>query len=92
MVSFADKPVLYYTSTGEWDAFLRTRFDRKRPDKVEQCLSAKIDGSIALMDATRNEPLEFFIGFGSISGRFGANGHTDYSMANDGLAKCIGSS
>jgi acyl transferase domain-containing protein/acyl carrier protein/NAD(P)-dependent dehydrogenase (short-subunit alcohol dehydrogenase family) len=66
------------------------RFDRKRPDKVRECLGAKIDGSIALMDATRQDPLEFFIGFGSISGRFGANGHTDYSMANDGLAKCIG--
>ena len=66
------------------------RFDRKRPDKVDQCLSAKIDGSLALMEATRNDPLQFFIGFGSISGRFGANGHTDYSMANDGLAKFIG--
>jgi acyl transferase domain-containing protein/acyl carrier protein/NAD(P)-dependent dehydrogenase (short-subunit alcohol dehydrogenase family) len=65
------------------------RFDRKRPDKVEQCLSAKVDGAIALMDATAGDPLEFFIGFGSISGRFGANGHSDYSMANDGMAKCI---
>ncbi len=65
------------------------RFDRKRPDKVEQCLSAKVDGSIALMEATKHDPLEFFIGFGSISGRFGANGHSDYSMANDGMAKCI---
>jgi acyl transferase domain-containing protein/NAD(P)-dependent dehydrogenase (short-subunit alcohol dehydrogenase family) len=66
------------------------RYDRKRPDKVRECLRAKIDGSIALMEATAQDPLEFFIGFGSISGRFGANGHTDYSMANDGLAKCIG--
>ncbi len=66
------------------------RYERKRPEKVRECLSAKIDGSIALMEATAQDPLEFFIGFGSISGRFGANGHTDYSMANDGLAKCIG--
>ncbi|MCA9136999.1 MAG: KR domain-containing protein [Planctomycetales bacterium] len=66
------------------------RFDRKRPDKVNQCLSAKIDGTAALAHATRNDPLEWFIGFGSISGRFGANGHTDYSAANDALAKMIG--
>lgn len=66
------------------------RFDRKRPDKVEQCFSAKIDGTVALANATRNDPLEWFIGFGSISGRFGANGHTDYSAANDALAKLIG--
>lgn len=65
------------------------RFDRKRPDKVEKCFRAKIDGCISLAAATRNDPLEWFIGFGSISGRFGANGHTDYSAANDMLAKLI---
>ncbi|WP_437185184.1 SDR family NAD(P)-dependent oxidoreductase [Planctomicrobium sp. SH668] len=66
------------------------RFDRKRPDKVDQCLRAKIDGCINLMDATRQDALEWFVAFGSISGRFGANGHTDYSFANDSLAKLVG--
>ena len=65
------------------------RFDRKRPDKVEKCLRAKIDGSIALMQATNQDPLEWFVAFGSISGRFGANGHTDYSLANDMMAKIV---
>lgn len=65
------------------------RFDRKRPDKVDQCLRAKIDGCINLMDSTRQDPLEWFVAFGSISGRFGANGHTDYSYANDSLAKLV---
>ena len=65
------------------------RFDRKQPEKVQQCISAKVDGSLALMRATRNDPLEYFIGFGSISGRFGANGHTDYSLANEMLCKQI---
>ncbi|TWU08316.1 type I polyketide synthase [Stieleria varia] len=66
------------------------RFDRKRPDKVDQCLKAKIDGTIALAAATKQDPLEWFVGFGSISGRFGANGHTDYSAANEMLSKLIG--
>ena len=66
------------------------RFDRKRPDKVDQCIRAKVDGCLALADATRDDDLEWFVGFGSISGRFGANGHTDYSLANDMLAKCVG--
>ena len=66
------------------------RFDRKRPDKVRQCLSAKIDGTASLAAATRDDPLEWFVGFGSISGRFGANGHTDYSAANDMMSKMIG--
>ncbi|MCA9008407.1 MAG: SDR family NAD(P)-dependent oxidoreductase [Planctomycetaceae bacterium] len=65
------------------------RFDRKRPDKVEKCLCAKIDGSLALMQATQADPLEWFVAFGSISGRFGANGHTDYSLANDMMAKIV---
>jgi len=65
------------------------RFDRKRPDKVDQCFRAKIDGCLNLMDATRHDPLDSFVAFGSISGRFGANGHTDYSFANDSLAKLV---
>jgi len=65
------------------------RFDRKRLDKVEKCIRAKVDGAIALAESTINDPLEWFVGFGSISGRFGANGHTDYSLANDMLAKIV---
>lgn len=66
------------------------RFDRKRPEKVRQCLSAKIDGTASLAAATKDDPLDWFVGFGSISGRFGANGHTDYSAANDMMSKMIG--
>lgn len=65
------------------------RFDRKQPEKVNQCIAAKVDGALSLMHATWQDPLEVFIGFGSISGRFGANGHTDYSQANEMLCKQI---
>ncbi len=65
------------------------RYDRKQPDKVQQCISAKVDGALALMEATKQDPLNYFVGFGSISGRFGANGHADYSLANDMLCKEI---
>ncbi len=65
------------------------RFDRKQPEKVNQCIAAKVDGALALMEATEQDPLEYFVGFGSISGRFGANGHTDYSLANEMLTKQI---
>ncbi|MBA4017501.1 MAG: hypothetical protein C0483_10045 [Pirellula sp.] len=66
-----------------------SRFDRKEMSNVEKCFRAKNDGAAHLMDLTREDPLRHFIGFGSISGRFGANGHTDYSAANDMLAKQI---
>ncbi|WP_459557136.1 SDR family NAD(P)-dependent oxidoreductase [Lacunimicrobium album] len=65
------------------------RFDLKRPDKVDQCLKAKIDGCINLMSLTMKDPLKWIITFGSISGRFGANGHTDYSLANESMAKLV---
>jgi acyl transferase domain-containing protein/acyl carrier protein/NAD(P)-dependent dehydrogenase (short-subunit alcohol dehydrogenase family) len=67
-----------------------SRFERKRVDKVQECMRAKIDGMVNLMRQTWNDPIEYFIGFGSISGRFGANGHADYSSANEALAKYIG--
>lgn len=66
-----------------------SRFDRKEMPNVEKCFRAKNDGAAHLMELTRGDPLRHFIGFGSISGRFGANGHTDYSAANDLLAKQI---
>jgi hypothetical protein len=65
-------------------------FQKKDPSMVEQCLSAKLDGAINLISLTMKDPLQAFIAFGSISGRFGANGHTDYSLANDMLAKLMG--
>jgi acyl transferase domain-containing protein len=67
-----------------------SRFDRKDKRRVEQCITAKVDGALALMDLTQNDPVKYFVGFGSISGRFGANGHTDYSLANDMLARLVG--
>ena len=66
-----------------------SRFDRKEMSNVEKCFRAKNDGAAHLMELTRTDPLKHFIGFGSISGRFGANGHTDYSAANDMLAKQV---
>lgn len=65
------------------------RFDRKEPHRVDECFRAKIDGTRALMELTRQDPLRYFVAFGSISGRFGANGHTDYSSANDMLCKQV---
>ena len=64
-------------------------FQRKEQSMVEQCLRAKIDGLLNLMALTERDPLQALIAFGSISGRFGANGHTDYSLANEMLAKLV---
>jgi NAD(P)-dependent dehydrogenase (short-subunit alcohol dehydrogenase family) len=66
------------------------RFDRKQLDSVTATIAAKVDGAAVLMALTREDPLAYFVGFGSISGRFGGHGQTDYSLASDMLGKLIG--
>ena len=66
-----------------------SRFEKKQRELVDRTISAKVDGAAALMDLTRNDPLRFFVAFGSVSGRFGGVGQTDYCVANEMLAKLI---
>jgi hypothetical protein len=42
-----------------------------------------------LMKRTQQDPLEAFLAFGSISGRFGGFGQSDYSLASEMLAKLM---
>ena len=65
------------------------RFDKKRLEHVRRTIDAKVGGAAALMALTRQDPLRWFVAFGSIAGRFGGNGLTDYAAANDMLAKLI---
>jgi acyl transferase domain-containing protein len=65
------------------------RLDRKKIAHVRQTLAAKADATAALMELTREDPLEYFIGFSSVSGRFGIRGQSDYAAANELLCKQI---
>lgn len=65
------------------------RFDRKSPAEVRRTLGGKVDGFVSLVDALRNDPLEAFVAFGSLAGRCGGVGQTDYALANDLLAKLV---
>ena len=66
------------------------KFVRKQPESVAVTLASKCDGAANLIELTRDDPLEYFVGFGSTSGRFGGLGQADYSMASDLLAKMMG--
>ena len=59
----------------------------KKPADVEATLAVKGTGMAALMELTRNDPLQWFVAFGSLSGRFGNFAQADYAMANELLAK-----
>lgn len=66
-----------------------SRYTKKDPQMVAKTIAAKVDGAAILLDLTKDDPLQFFFGFGSIAGRWGSIGQTDYSLASDMLAKLI---
>jgi len=65
------------------------RFENKRRGFVEKLVRTKFDGLIHLFALTKNDPLTHCIGFGSISGRFGGNGLSDYAAGNDSMSKAL---
>ncbi|WDI40985.1 type I polyketide synthase [Bremerella sp. P1] len=65
------------------------RFEHKRRGFVEKLVRTKFDGLMHLLALTKNDPLTHCIGFGSISGRFGGNGLSDYAAGNDSMSKAL---
>lgn len=65
------------------------KFGKKKWELVNRTVAAKVDGCAALMAALADQPPQYFIGFGSTSGRFGGVGQTDYSLANAMLVQLI---
>ena len=62
----------------------------QRLSRFEQVLAPKVAGSWNLHQATRNLPLDFFIGFSSIASLIGSAGQANYAAANaflDALAQ-----
>ncbi len=59
----------------------------KKAEEFDLVFDVKSDGWFHLWHGLRDMPLGATIGFGSIAGRFGNGGQTDYSAANDLLAK-----
>ena len=66
------------------------RFSRKKADVVQATIASKCDGARNLVALTAQDPVRYFISFGSTSGRFGGLGQVDYSLASDLLAKMMG--
>ena len=60
--------------------------DRSQFDMV---VGIKKHGFEALMAATAEDDLQWIVGFGSVAGRFGNIGQTDYSAANEWLCKAV---
>ena len=65
------------------------RFESNHPEKVRKTVLPKVDGALGLMLLTREDPIRWFIAYGSMGGRFGGNGLSDYAAASDMLAKLV---
>lgn len=65
-------------------------FASKNAAELQATLSAKADGAVHLMTLTAEDPLRLFVGFSSVSGRFGGMGQADYALASDLLSRMIG--
>ncbi|MCP4130784.1 MAG: SDR family NAD(P)-dependent oxidoreductase [bacterium] len=55
----------------------------KTPEEIESVLGAKVFGTINIDEALKDEPLDFFILFSSVSAVTGNPGQSDYAFGND---------
>lgn len=62
------------------------RLEAKTKEDFDRTVGPKVAGLEALLSHLDLSSLTDFIGFGSVSGRFGGHGQADYSLANDALA------
>jgi 3-oxoacyl-(acyl-carrier-protein) synthase/non-ribosomal peptide synthetase component F/acyl carrier protein/short-subunit dehydrogenase/aryl carrier-like protein len=62
---------------------------KKRREELLEVLAPKVQGTVYLDKATREQPLDFFVMFSSLAGSWGSVGQADYAAANafmDGYA------
>ncbi len=65
-------------------------FLKKTPEELAATIGAKLDGFIHLISSTASDPIRLFVGFSSVSGRFGGMGQADYALASDMLSRVMG--
>ena len=61
------------------------RFERKTIEDFDRAFRAKVGGALTLSRHLRADGLRWVVLFGSVSGRFGNPGQTDYAAANEVL-------
>jgi NAD(P)-dependent dehydrogenase (short-subunit alcohol dehydrogenase family) len=63
----------------------------KEPEQFDLVFDVKADGFFNIMHAAQDMPMGATVCFSSVAGRFGNNGQSDYSAANDLLCKLTSS-
>lgn len=61
------------------------KIEDKTAEQVDRVMDTKVLGLMALLEATRDDPVARIALFSSVAGRFGNVGQVDYAMANEAL-------
>lgn len=64
--------------------------EKKDAAQLDAVLETKVGGGLALLDATKSDPVALLVLIGSWAGRFGNAAQTDYSAANEMMARLVG--
>ncbi len=64
--------------------------EKKDVAQLDSVLETKVGGALALLDATKGDALSLLVLIGSWAGRFGNAAQTDYSAANEMMARLVG--
>ena len=64
--------------------------EKKDVAQLDSVLETKVGGALALLDATKTDSLSLLVLISSWAGRFGNAAQTDYSAANEMMARLVG--
>jgi acyl transferase domain-containing protein/7-keto-8-aminopelargonate synthetase-like enzyme/NAD(P)-dependent dehydrogenase (short-subunit alcohol dehydrogenase family) len=63
--------------------------EKKDPAQLDSVLETKVGGALALLDGAKSDALSLFVLIGSWAGRYGNAAQTDYSAANEMMARLV---
>ncbi|MBF0376335.1 MAG: SDR family NAD(P)-dependent oxidoreductase [Desulfamplus sp.] len=64
-------------------------FEKKNLDSFERVFNTKVKGCLNVIEALKGKSVKFHVGFSSVTAKFGNEGQTDYTAANEMMAAIL---
>ncbi|MBF0411502.1 MAG: SDR family NAD(P)-dependent oxidoreductase [Desulfamplus sp.] len=64
-------------------------FEKKTLDSFERVFNTKVYGCLNVIEALEEKGVRFYVGFSSVTAKFGNEGQTDYTAANEMMAAIL---
>ncbi|MBF0243497.1 MAG: KR domain-containing protein, partial [Desulfamplus sp.] len=65
------------------------QFDKKSVESFDRVFNTKVYGCLNLIEALKDKAVKYYIGFSSVTAKFGNEGQTDYTAANEMMASIL---